>query len=63
MFFGWLKGIIGKLLFWFGALCLLVSIIKFEEYESGGVFISLFILIIGSYLNYVSKQTVKKVDK
>lgn len=63
MIFGWLRGIIGKLLFWFGLLFLIISLINIDQYGSSIVFVSLITLIIGSYLNYVSKQTVKKVDK
>ena len=63
MLFGWLKGIISKLLTWFGLILLILSIIYYEELGSTSLVISIIILIVGSYLSYVSKQTVKNVKK
>ena len=63
MLFGWLKGIISKLLNLIGLILLILSIIYYEELGSTSLIISIIILIVGSYLSYVSKQTVKNVKK
>lgn len=63
MIWGWIKGIISKFLFWIGLLLLFFSIYYFEIFGSTLLIISIIILLVASYLKYVSKQTVKNVDE
>ena len=67
MFFGWLRGIIGSLFFWLGWVFFIFMcyVVGSQDLELNSVILTLFgisilLIAIGSYLRYVSKQTVKK---
>jgi len=68
MFFSWLKGIIGSVIGWVGLVIFLVlmwaNISKEDsDWSSSMIFwivISIIMMIVGSYMKYVSRQTVKK---
>ncbi len=70
MFFGWLRGIIGNLFFWLGWVFLIFMcyVVGSQDLELNSFILTLFgisilLIAIGSYLRYVSKQTVKKSNK
>ena len=65
MFSGWLKGIFASILLWLGLTLIVYAMYLFGDDKNG--MISLIIGLIssgfGSYLKYVSKQTVKTIKK
>ena len=68
MFFSWSKGIIGSVIGWLGLVIFLVlmwaNISKEDsDWSSSMIFwivISIIMMVVGSYMKYVSRQTVKK---
>ena len=65
MFSGWLKGIFASILLWLSLTLIVYAMYLFGDDRNG--IISLIIGLIssgfGSYLKYVSKQTVKTIKK
>jgi len=62
MFSGWLKGILGSALFIIAFLFFFYGVSIYEEDSTGGligIVIGLILGGAGSYLKYVSRQTVK----
>ena len=67
MFWGWLKGIFSSILVFVGILVIVYGFILLgEDNNTGGTIalvIGLIMSLVGSYLKYVSKQTVKSTKK
>ncbi|MBF95647.1 MAG: hypothetical protein CFH34_00998 [Alphaproteobacteria bacterium MarineAlpha9_Bin4] len=65
MFFGWLKGILANILIGIGLISVVMGLIATSNEMSGTFYYVLGAVFgaIGSYLKYVSKQTVKSVKK
>ena len=68
MFWGWIKGIISSILLFVGFLVFVGGFLFMEEDTniSGGtimIIVGLIMCAVGSYLKYVSKQTVKTTKK
>ena len=65
MFSGWLQGIFSKFLIWIGLTFIVYGLYLVGDDRSGGgsILIGIVASVIGSYFNYVSKQTVKTTKK
>ena len=67
MFWGWLKGIFASILIFAGIIFIIYSVIAFENDDTSGGIISIIIGIGlsagGSFLKYISKQTVRPTKK
>ena len=66
MFWGWIKGIIASALLFLGFLIFIGGFLIMEDTTGGAttmIVIGLIMCIAGSYLKYVSKQTVKTTKK
>ena len=67
MFWGWLKGIISSVLLFVGFLVIVGGFLFMEEsINNTGIImivVGLIMCVVGSYLKYVSKQTVKTTKK
>ena len=67
MFWGWLKGILSSILVLVGILVIVCGFILLgEDNNTGGTIvlvIGLIMSLVGSYLKYVSKKTVKPTKK
>ena len=67
MFWGWLKGIISSVLLFVGFLVIVGGFLFMEESTNNTgiimIVVGLIMCVVGSYLKYVSKQTVKTTKK
>ena len=67
MFFGWLKGILASILIGIGLISVILGLyISSDDVLVGSTFFYVIGAVfgaLGSYLKYVSKQTVKSVKK
>ena len=67
MFWGWLKGIFASILIFVGILFIIYSVIAIGNEDTSGAIISIIIGIGlsagGSFLKYISKQTVRPTKK
>ena len=64
MFWGWLKGLISSALLFVGFLVFVGGFLFMEEDTNiTMIIVGLIMCAVGSYLKYVSKQTVKNIKK
>ena len=65
MFFGWLKGIFASFLIWIGLIFIVYGLYLIGSDKSGSIslLVGISMSVLGSYLRYVSKQTVKTTKK
>ena len=67
MFWGWLKGIFASILIFVGILFIIYSVIATGNEDTSGAIISIIIgiglSVGGSFLKYISKQTVRPTKK
>ena len=65
MFFGWLKGIFASFLIWIGLILIVYGLYLIGSDKSGSIslLVGISASMLGSYLRYVSKQTVKTTKK
>jgi hypothetical protein len=66
MFWGWIKGIFSSILIFLGSLIVITGFLVMEDSSGQSTFLFVIggiMLVGGSYLKYVSKQTVRTTKK
>tara|TARA_B100001059_G_C17678855_1_gene498536 strand:- start:381 stop:572 length:192 start_codon:yes stop_codon:yes gene_type:complete len=63
MFFGWIRGLLAHVFYWLGVIIFIPAAYFYDYLGLFPVIVALVFFALGSYLKYVSKQSVKVVNK